>query len=217
MKKIIITLISSIFLIANANAISFNIGASLTGAGFSVDGASEKNEDATKKSSDENEDAEGFYGMGSVFAEVGLTDKISVGIDLVPHALESEEVENEQEVAGSSKVTNRAEVHVNDMMTYYATLALTDNIYLKAGMVEADVLTKEVLNTGGAYPDTSIDGVTVGIGYNNNMANGMFVRVEANYSEFDSVSVTNTNDSTKSVTIDGVESMGARLSIGKSF
>ena len=43
MKKIIITLVSSIFLlIGNANAVGFNIGGSLTGGVFSVDGALKK-------------------------------------------------------------------------------------------------------------------------------------------------------------------------------
>ena len=60
MKKIIITLVSSIFLISrNANAVGFNIGGSLTGGVFSVDSASEKNADVTKNSSSEGEDAEG--------------------------------------------------------------------------------------------------------------------------------------------------------------
>ena len=224
MKKIIITLVSSIFLLlGNANAISFNIGGSLTGGLFSVDGASEKNESATKNANAEGEDAEGLYAIGSVFTELSLTDRIAIGVDYVPHALETNQVSNEKEVkAGTGKttgtnVTNTAEVHIEDLYTVYASLFLNDSIYVKAGYSKADVLTKETLGTGGAYPDTTIDGVVVGLGYDKDLANGMFVRMEANYSDFDSVQVTNTVTSSRSVTVDGVKGYGARLSIGKSF
>ena len=91
------------------------------------------------------------------------------------------------------------------------------NIYVKAGYSKGDVLTIENLGTGGAYPNTTIDGIVVGLGYDKDLPNGMFVRMEANFMDYDSVQVTNTNDSTKQITIDGVGGYGAKLSIGKSF
>jgi hypothetical protein len=224
MKKIIITLVSSIFLLfGNANAIGFNLGLSGAGGVFEVDGATEKNADATINAADEQEDAEGLYAIGSAFAEVTLTDRIAIGVDYVPHALESNQVSNEKEVlAGTGKtvgtnVTNVAEVHIEDLTTVYASLFLNDNIYVKAGYSKGDVLTIESLGTGGAYPDTTIDGLVVGLGYDRDLSNGMFVRLEANYMDYDSVQVTNSNDSTKQITIDGVGGYGAKLSIGKSF
>jgi len=224
MKKIIITLVSSIFLLfGNANALGLNLGLSGAGGVFDVDGATEKNADATKNAADEKEDAEGLYAIGSAFAEITFTDRIAIGVDYVPHALESNQVSNEKEVlAGTGKtvgtnVTNTAEVHVEDLTTVYASLFLNDNIYVKAGYSKGDVLTIENLGTGGAYPDTTIDGIVVGLGYDKDLPNGMFVRMEANFMDYDSVQVTNTNDSTKKITIDGVGGYGAKLSIGKSF
>ena len=224
MKKIIITLVSSIFLLfGNANALGLNLGLSGAGGVFDVDGATEKNADATKNAADEKEDAEGLYAIGSAFAEITFTDRIAIGVDYVPHALESNQVSNEKEVlAGTGKtvgtnVTNTAEVHVEDLTTVYASLFLNDNIYVKAGYSKGDVLTIENLGTGGAYPNTTIDGIVVGLGYDRDLPNGMFVRMEANFMDYDSVQVTNTNDSTKKITIDGVGGYGAKLSIGKSF
>ena len=218
MKKIIITLVSSIFLLfGNANAVGFNLGLSGAAGVFDVDGATEKNADATINTSDESENAEGLYAIGSAFAEVTLTDKIAVGVDYVPHSLESNQVSNEQEVAGGSNVTNTAEVHIEDLYTVYASLFLNDNIYVKAGYSQGDVLTIENLGTGGAYPNSTIDGIVVGLGYDRDLPNGMFVRMEANYMDYGSVQVTNSNDSTKTITVDGVGGYGARLSIGKSF
>lgn len=224
MKKIIITLVSSIFLLfGNANALGLNLGLSGAGGVFDVDGATEKNADATKNAADEKEDAEGLYAIGSAFAEITFTDRFAIGVDYVPHALETNQVSNEKEVlAGTGKtvgtnVTNTAEVHVEDLTTVYASLFLNDNIYVKAGYSKGDVLTIENLGTGGAYPDTTIDGIVVGLGYDKDLPNGMFVRMEANFMDYDSVQVTNTNDSTKQITIDGVGGYGAKLSIGKSF
>ena len=46
---------------------------------------------------------------------------------------------------------------------------------------------------------------------------GTFLRLEAHTMSLDGVTLTNTADSTKSVTADGVSGYGAKLSIGKSF
>ena len=103
------------------------------------------------------------------------------------------------------------------MMTVYGTIALNDNIYVKAGYMEVDVNTNEVLATGGSYGNTSLDGYVLGLGYDRDLDNGAFVRVEANYMEFDGATLTNTADSAKSVTADGITGYGAKLSIGKAF
>ena len=226
MKKILISLISVFFLIANnANSadFGFNIGGSITAGVFSVDGASEKNADATINASSEKEDAEGLYALGSIFTELTVNDKFAIGVDYVPHAIESNQITNEKEVlAGSGKtvgtnVTNVAEVHFEEITTFYASYYVTENIYAKAGYIQADVLTKEVLGTGGAYPNTDIDGLVLGLGYEKDLASGLFVRLEASYTDLDGVTVKNKNDSTKSITVDGITGYGAKLSIGKSF
>ena len=49
------------------------------------------------------------------------------------------------------------------------------------------------------------------------MADGMFVRGEAMYMEIDGTTLTNQNDSTKSVSADAIEGYGATISVGKSF
>lgn len=224
MKKIIASFVTFTFiLLGNAHAVGFKVGGSITAGVFEVDGATERNEDATINSASEGDEAEGLFGIGSIFTEVSFTDNISIGLDYVPHTLESNQVSNEKEVlAGSGKtvgtnVTNIAEVHIEEIVTAYASLYLNENVYAKAGIIQADVITVETLGTGGAYPNTDMDGIVVGIGYDKSLDNGLFFRLEANYTEFDSVKVTNSVDSTKSITVDGVEGYGAKLSIGKTF
>ena len=116
-----------------------------------------------------------------------------------------------------SAATNTVQVDFEDLTTVYAMFNLTDNIYAKAGIMTVDVVTNETLGTGGAYGNTDLDGTMLAVGYARDLNNGAFLRLEGSYMEFDGVSLTNQNDSTKSVKVDGIEGYGARLSVGKSF
>ena len=83
--------------------------------------------------------------------------------------------------------------------------------------MQVELITKENLATGGAYGDTTLDGYTIALGYNKDLDDGMFVRAEAAYMSIDGVTLTNQNDSTKSVSADGITGYGAAVSVGKSF
>ena len=89
--------------------------------------------------------------------------------------------------------------------------------YVKAGLMTVDVLTNENLASGGAYGNTSLDGTLLGLGYDMTRDNGVFLRAEANWMDFDGATLTNSNDTNKSVTADGISGYGARVSIGRSF
>ena len=90
-------------------------------------------------------------------------------------------------------------------------------MYAKVGHVSVDVITNESLATGGSYGDTDLDGYTLALGYNRDLDTGAFLRFEASYMDLDGATLTNTADSTKSVTADGITGYGARLSVGRSF
>jgi len=225
MKKLTI-LISGFMLLAFTAQAEIRAGLSLTAGAFEVDGASEKfsgshssgaGSTVTKKASAEGDEAEGLFGIGSIFVEKSF-GKFALGLDYVPHSLDSETTENTQTSTDSSDAgVNKVSVDFENMMTLYGTIALNDNVYAKAGYMEVDVKTNEVLATGGSYGDTSLDGFVLGLGYNRDLDNGAFVRVEASYMDFDGASLTNTADSAKSVTVDGITGYGAKLSIGKAF
>ena len=233
MKKFLIALAVLLGSVSLANADRVNVGGTVMGGVFEVDGASEifsgdhsSNTTSTKvvkKASDEDE-AEGEFALGSVFVEVNLTDQLGIGINHVAHDIESESTENIQNIGGTDVVANvKAEarntvmVSFSDLNTVYAIAKLNDNVYAKLGYVEVDVQTEENLGTGGSYGDTSLDGYTLAVGYSYGMDNGAFVRVEASYMDLDGVSLTNKNDSNKSVSVDGISGYGAGVSIGKSF
>ena len=234
MKKFLIATVVLLSSITLANAEQFRVGASAMYGGFEVDGASEifsgshasnvaSSAKVTKKASDEKEDAAGAFGLGSVFAEFAANDQISFGVSYVPHSTDSEEAENIQNFTGAdatgrdAKTTNKVKVTFEDLVTVYALANVNENVYLKAGVMQVELITKENLATGGAYGDTTLDGYTIALGYNMDLDDGMFVRAEAAYMSIDGVTLTNKNDSTKSVSADGITGYGAAVSVGKSF
>jgi hypothetical protein len=235
MKKIIMSIVLMLCFGFNANAEKgMNIGVTALYGAFEVTGASEKfaanhssgaGSAREVKHSDEGDNAEGDFALASIFIEKTLGDRLAIGIDYVPVSADSDTTENEQNAAGSNPVghsgdsagTNKVQVDFEDLTTLYAMINLTDNIYAKAGIMTVDVVTNETLATGGAYGDTNLDGTMLAVGYAKDLDNGAFVRLEGTFMDFDGVTMTNQNDSTKSVKVDGIEGYGAKLSIGKSF
>ena len=230
MKKFLLATLVLLGSISLANAERFSLGVSLTGAVMEATGAKEifsgshagnaaSSAKVTKNTSDENENAEGVFALGAVFAEFAANDQISIGVNYVPHSSDSEETENIQNMgnAHTAQKTNKVKVSFEDLTTVYALAKLNDNVYAKAGILQVDLVTEENLGTGGAYGNDTLEGFTIALGYEMDMADGMFVRGEAMYMEIDGTTLTNTNDSTKSVSADGIEGYGATISIGKSF
>ena len=205
-----------------------NIGVSLTGGVFDAAGeeifsgdhaANASSTKVTKKTSAEGDDAETLFGYGSIFIEKEIGDFFAVGVAYVPMGLDSSTTENVQKTGAypGSDVTNKVDVSFDDMRTIYATVRHEIGAYFKIGYTEVDVTTNEVLGTGGKYGDTTFEGMMMGIGYNHDLSDGMFVRLEGHIMEFDDVTLKNTADSNKSIKAKDIEGYGARLSIGKSF
>ena len=233
MKKFLIAAVVLLGSISLANAERFSMGVTVTGGVFEADGASEifsgdhagnrSSTKVTKNTASEGEDAEAAVAMGSIFFEINANDKISLGVSYVPHSMDSETTENIQNQEGNlgtgvdSKSTNTVKVSFDDLTTIYALLNATDNIYAKIGYVEVEVVTDENLGTGGAYGNTDLDGYTIALGYSMDFADGLFARFEASYMDLDGATVTNDNDSTKSVKADGISGYGAGISVGKTF
>ena len=228
MKKFLTIAAFMLFSFSSAQAVEGRMGVTLKAGYFEADEASEIFSGAhsssaspgnvTKKASAEGDVAEGEFAYGSIFAEVMVMDKFAIGLDYVPMALESETTENLQTTTTSSDTgTNKVQIDFQDLTTLYAMFFATENIYLKAGFTQVDVKTNESLATGGSYGDTTLDGYTVGLGFNQDMDNGMFVRFEASVMELDGATLVNKNDTTKKVTADGIEGISAALSLGKTF
>ena len=227
MKKFLTIAAFMLFAITSAQA-EMRIGATLKAGVFEVTEASEEFTgahssgaspgDVKKNASAEGDEAEGEFAFGSIFVELSANDKVAVGIDYVPTTLESETTENIQKSSDSSATgSNTVQVDFEDLTTVYALLYATENLYLKAGYTEVKVTTNENLATGGAYGNATLDGYTVGLGYDKDMDNGAFVRVEASYMDLDGAELVNANDANKKVKADGITGASVGISVGKSF
>lgn len=217
MNKLIGIAIAAIFSSSIAMAENgINLGLSVTGALYEVDGAKEKVTSGNTRTSTATQDAEALVAIGSIFIEKELNDKITLGIDYVPHTLESETAENDQS-GGAGTTVNKVQVDFEDMTTVYAAVNLTGNVYAKLGYLQVEAISNETLATGGKYGDETLDGFVIGLGYERDLDSGTFLRVEANYTDLDGATLKNTVDTSKEVSVDGITGMGAKISIGKSF
>ena len=80
-----------------------------------------------------------------------------------------------------------------------------------------DVITNESLATGSSYDNTDMDGTVFGLGYDRELDNGIFFRVEGAYMEFDDKSLTSTTNSENTITLKDLQGASASISIGKAF
>ena len=218
MKKLFAIIFSGVFLFFNSANAELGINVGISGQIGVFEASATETEDTEKSRED---DAMAAFGYVSVFLEKDLGQYITVGVDYVPSALESETTEKTRSDllakadGAASSVTQKVQVDFEDLTTFYVALNLNENFYLKAGIAEVDVITNETLGTGSTYPNTSLDGSVFGAGYNKGFDNGIFVRAEATYQEFDGVTINGSGDT--SVTADEINGVSGKISIGKSF
>ena len=218
MKKLLLTFVLSLFCISSASAVSVNVGVSGQ-AGIFAASATEKT-GTTKKG---NGSEHGSAGWGSVFLEGQFNDRIIVGIDYVPTALETDTTETAKSDKGVAAVsptivTNKIQVDFEDLTTLYIGAMLTDSLYVKAGAMKVDVITNETLGTGAAYGNTELDGTMFGIGYHVANDNGAFFRFEGNYMTFDGATQRSTGTAAdNTIELKNLDGVSGKISIGKSF
>ena len=195
MKKTILAAIFSVFYMVSASAeVGINVG--ISGQIGLFAGSGQENVAGGTGSDNQNEGSEhGEAGWASVFVEKTLGDRLAIGVDYVPSALESETTESVRQDHGVGAKENKVQIDFEDLTTLYVVLKANDNFYVKAGMMQVDVITNESLGTGSTYANTDLDGTMLGFGYNNTFGNGMFVRAETNYMDFDSQKLTSSANS----------------------
>ena len=218
MKKLFAIMFSIVFLFLNSANAELGINVGISGQIGAFEASATETEDTEKSRED---DAMAAFGYVSVFLEKDLGQYITVGVDYVPSALESETVDETRSDltakadGAASSVTQKVQVDFEDLTTFYVALNLNENFYLKAGIAQVDLITNETLGTGSTYGNASLDGTVFGAGYNKNFDNGMFVRAEGIYQEFDGVTINGSGDT--SVTADEINGVSGKISIGKSF
>ena len=223
MKKLLLSVVFSVFYVTSASAdLGVNVGVS-GNAGLFAASANESFSDNTTASTNQNGTEHGSAGWGSVFIEKSIGDRIMIGVDYVPAALETDTTEtakSDKRTANSDAITqsnNKVQVDFEDLTTVYVGAMITENFYVKAGLTHVDVVTNESLGTGSAYGNVELDGSMFGMGYHVANDSGVFFRFEGNYLSFDGNSVTSSTDSTKTIKLKNLDGVSGKISVGKTF
>ena len=218
MKKIIIA-ISSIWLLAVTSAVSMELRPSIGLSGnmgvYAATGIENNfNEGGTAIAETTKEYGAFATEYGSIFVEMGLNDMISIGVDYVPMDFETPQNVSQENESNEKKALAR----FDDLTTVYAKLNLPlGGSYLKVGYSQVDVTPKTNGGSGNTYTSDSTDGLTVGLGYNHEIAGGVAVRLEVTGTDFGDVNSNNQQTNKNEIIVKDIIGARGTLSIVKSF
>jgi opacity protein-like surface antigen len=168
------------------------------------------------------------FPFASIFAEYSTTLdkswKLAIGLDYIPleTEIESQTRSSTSQNAGTTTGTGNttAKLELKNHATLYIQpsymLDQTLSVFGKVGYSQADLnVTGSNAATGSTInKKDTLQGYLIGIGIQNNISKTAFVRLEGNYTDYDTVTYTNSTGT--KFTGDG-KLMAAKLSIGTSF
>ena len=209
------------FAIFSASAeVGVNVGISGSAGGFYA--SATEVDSGGSGDTDETRDANDVLAAGwsSVFLEKTLGDRITIGVDVVTSKISTRTgtrgKTDRTTTSTDTAITQDVQVDFTNLATLYASFSISESAYIRAGLMTVDVETNESLGTGSTYGNTNLQGTVVGFGWNKSMDSGIFLRAEANYLNFDGKSLTSSSG-TQKITLDTLEGVQGKLSIGKSF
>ncbi len=200
--------------VQSASAVEgLSIGAAMNYSGFMARGKEAATSSGNNVKTITEEDGAFDADYASVFVEYAVSDVVSVGLERHIDDITTPTNTNTR----PDGTANSVKATFKDHTTLYANINMPFNTYFKLGVSMVDVATQESLGTGGQYPDVDTTGITVGLGYQFNADNGMFIRTELSAAEYDDVSATSSNDTEKEVSVSDMYGASASIKIGKSF
>ena len=234
LKNILIGLMATISLTSVAYAGSFGLG--VTGSYTTIDASGSETE-ATNTGTENSvfkATLDNNVFLGSVFIEYSLDDAswgsagngITIGLKHTPGSADvSDKVKSrtdtETSVTGdptinSTSRTQTAQAEIDNYNNFYIEIPLYKSLYVKAGMSQIDVSTKETTNgsNGGTYGNKTLDGTNLGIGVKGVTASNIIWKLAYEDTNFDTLKLTSTTSNTLNADLDTQE---VALSIGYRF
>ena len=218
MKKLLSSIILASMFLSSAALAGVNLGVTLGEQGYYALGTEKSNPGGGNETHTTEAGAFG-ENLEEIFVEYDAGGVV-LGVAYMPNDVETPENVNNQD-----GTENKVKAEFSDFTTVYAivpfTFLPTEGLYGTIGYIEADIISIESGMTS-SYPNASTEGYTVGLGYQKNTDNGIFIRLEASAATYENVSVTSTtastSDGTKNqVNIEDMMTARYQLSIGKSF
>ena len=226
MKKltIAILLLLGSFSMVSAD-IGLRIGGSVEIGEFTASGTETESDETTAKRTEE-----ALVGMSSWFVEKqlgflpGPLARISLGYSMSGYTLKTGTASSHKSDLGAAAgagatppADNSVSAEISNYEQMYITANITDWLFVKVGSVDLDVKTTEDLDTGSAYPNTSLSGTVWGIGVNHMTDSGFFGRIEFNDTSIGGTTLTSTTNGDNTVKLNDVEGTTGKISFGKQF
>ena len=220
MKKIFATLAAIVFstsaFAVDLSGLSGSLGLTGNYGLYGADGKEENtNVSGTLERTTKKDGAAFVDGYASIFAELNFNDNFAVGVDYVFGDVDTPKNINSGE-GGDGTTDIEVEAVFEELTTIYALLKSDIGVYAKLGFstMHIDVTSKNA----GTYKDPGdTDGEMYALGYEHEADNGVAVRAELAYHEFDSVSANNGQTDKNTLTVTNMRGATARLSVVKSF
>ena len=216
MKKILLLTTSFLFCFSLANA-EMNMGISGMYLDVEASGKQTLKTTATVANKTHNDEAV----AAEIFVEKELDTGLTLGVAVIPQSAEvgSSSVSRTDKLkSGDVTGTQRASADFSMHTTIYALMPLGSNgLYAKLGAGFVDVESTESLVTGASYGNQTANFATIGLGFERNLDNGMFARFEGSYSDYENIELKSTGSDAVSTISGDIETITARVSIGKSF
>jgi len=221
-KSAVTLLLASVAMPAFAD--NYNVGVSGAWAYLDADGKETvKNDGGTAFSKTATEQAN--FGFASIFAEYSKTysptTELVFGLDYVPFKGEIDsrsKSDSESITGGTTTGTNRIKVELKNHATLYVqpTYKINNDSswFFKLGYAQADVQASGASIASTINKKDTMSGPVVGLGVQQNINKDFFVRFEANYTDYDTVSYTNTGGANISA---DPTMYSAKISLAKRF
>lgn len=220
MKKITLAVSGLVLLAGSAFADSTNIGAKLSYGNFDASGTETQNltSDPKLKSSG-NAD----FPFASIFLEREKEFSnlnVALGLDFIPLTAEIDKLGGGDGTDATVEVGNQITLYVQPSKELSNGLKVFGKLGYSRMSVDITDIKRQASTAGTASTDKAtskdLDGVMVGLGIEKSVSAGPFdfIRLEASYTDYDSISHTNSNS--KKLTADA-DLTAINLSIGKKF
>ena len=218
MKKILATLAAVIFSTSTFAADISQLSVGITGNHglYGADGKEENFDSGGTLERTTKKTAAFVDTYASIFAEYEVNDQVSIGLSYVPMSVETPQNVNSGEGGAGENTEIKVKAEFEDLTTLYLLAKSDMGVYGKFGISTMDInVTSE---NAGTYADPgSNSGLELAVGYDHEAGDGISVRAEVAYHEFDNVSANNGITDKNEITITDMRGLTGRISFVKSF
>ena len=220
MKKLTLAISGLVLLTGSVFADSTNIGAKLSYGDFDASGTETQNLTSDPKL---NSSGNAKFPFASIFLEreKEFTNlNMALGLDFIPLTAEIDKLGGGDGTDATVEVGNQITLYVQPSKELSNGLKVFGKLGYSRMSVDITDIKRQASTAGTASTDKAtskdLDGVMVGLGIEKSVSAGPFdfIRLEASYTDYDTISHTNSNS--KKITADA-DLTAISLSIGKKF